>query len=443
MTNSATLPQAIDRAVNFAISARGRVVLPAVKGAIDPYTRRLERLFSTLGKPFSANELVQLCRNLARSLDAASGQKTPTQLSVAYEPAPFPRQGLVYGVQVLPSERPTKKLLAEGQLVLPCIPSRCDVYLQQLANLFDVLTYPLNAEQLDRLRERLQQELEKGYLLLPQARIRVVYGTVKGSQTGLTCKVSVVTRSIDEQAREILAKTPDYLAKLSPLVKVTDVANSIEPRDGTVLVAGLGTAQHAIPLARQGFNVNAIDLAEPFAQKLQEIAEEDTLPISIAAEDLLDPLVSLPSSRYHFAVVTEIAPRLIDREALHALLSKLSETLIPGGTLLLNLFLAADGVEFDTLALEAARAGNATIVTRSQLDEMLENLPLELTSVESVLDYEKTHRSENAQKLDPWYVRWASGQQVFAMPNSPISLHWLTLQRGTEASAPTAGETQF
>ncbi|PPT06778.1 SAM-dependent methyltransferase [Geitlerinema sp. FC II] len=439
VTNSATLQRAIANAISFNMSARGRVALPGVTGAVEPYAKRLERLFAHLGKPFSAKELVQLCENLAKSLETAAAQDSPTQLLVSYEPAPFPRQGLVYGVQVARTEAPINALLTQGQLVLPCVPALCDAYLKQLANLFAGLTYPLNEEQRDRLRQMLQRELEKGFVLSPQSRIRVVYGTGTPPQTGLNCKVSVAARSLSEQARDILAKTPDYLEKLPSLTKVTDVGTAIDPQDSTALVATVGTAQHALPLARHGFAVDAFELATPFAAKLRDLVESDNLAVSVTTDDILDPLVSLKPNSYRLAVVSEVASRLQNGDALKALLSKLANALVPGGTLLFNLFLADDGVEFDRVALEAARAANSTIVTRSQLEEVLADLPLTPTNETPVLDYERQHRPEDAPKLDPWYVRWAAGQQVFATAKPPISLHWITCDR-TSDTEPSSSE---
>lgn len=454
-TNSPNLRQAIARRITHSTSARGRLVLPAAKRALDPYAQRLERLFATLGKPFSPTEIVQLCQNLAKALDRADtagqaeGDSGDRVLALTYEPAAAPRQGLAYSLRVVPYKNPPQTLLTDGKIVLPCVPALCDDYLKQLGRLFDTLTYPMSQAQGDRLRERLQTALDDGFRLTPNARILVSYATVAPPQKGLSCQISVVSRSLADKSRDILQKFPDYPLQVPPLSKVVDLAQDFDPSQHAVLLAGVATAQHALPLARQGFAVRACDLAAPFAEQLQQVAAAENLPVTAAAEDLLDPLVSLPSQQYHLAILTEVLPRLPDVEAIAALLRHVAAALVPGGTLLLNLFLADDDVEFDRLALEAACAENATVLTRSQLHDLLDALPFQLADEVPVLTDEGDRRPADIPPLDPWYVRWASGQQVFALSTPPLALHWLTLTRdesppaATPDATPEAAETQF
>lgn len=442
-TNSPNFRQAIARNIQRSTSAAGRIVLPAVKGAFEPYAQRLERLFSTLGKPFSPKELVQLCQNLSKTLDAATQAEGDSQLVIDYEPAPFPNHGLNYRLQTVAQQNPPQVLLTQGKIVLPCIPALCDSYLQQIARAFAVLTYPLNQEQGQKLREKLQQELDKGFLLSPHARVLVTYATAGEPQPALSCKVSVVSRSLADKAEDILRQNPDYLNKIAPPTKIADVCQTADPEAGPVLLAGIGTGQYALPLARQGFHVDAIDLAAPFAEKLQAIAAEENLAVSAKAADLVDPLVPLERDRYQLAVVSEIAPNLQNLDALKTLLEKLSAALIPGGRLLLNLFLSHDEVSFDRIALETARAENCTAFSRSQLQDLLAPLPLQLSEEVGVIDYEKQHRSQDLPKLDLAYAQWALGQHVFMMPQPPLALYWLTLTRDSSpAPVETSSEPQ-
>ena len=421
-----TLHQAIARSLKRSLSAQGQLALPAVKGALDPYGQRLNRLFSLLGKPLSPSELVKLCQHLARLLQ---NPPTSSDIVLSYEPAPSPRQGLVYRLDRVKSETPSQTLRCQGQLVLPCIPCLSRDYLQQLANLFALLTHPLNQAQAEQLHSRLEQELENGFLLSPHSRLLVSYASNPPSQGGLSCQISVVTRSLAEQSQTILRQTPNYLETLAPLTKVVDLAKSMSPPDTPVLVAGVGTAQSALPLAQQGFTIDAIDLAPAFAQQLRQLAQEQTLPITVVSEDILDPLLNLKSQQYRLGILTDVAPRLADIEALELLLTKLAQALSPGGTLLINLFLAPEELPSTPLLEETARVFNSTLFRRSQLQSLLDHLPLTLIDEVSVIADEREHRPQDSLKLDPWYVRWAQGQQVFAMDTPPMELHWLTLRR--------------
>lgn len=429
-----TLQQAIARSLKRSLSAQGQIALPAVKGALDPYGQRLNRLFSLLGKPLSPSELVKLCQHLAQLLQ---NPPASSDIVLSYEPAPSPRQGLVYRLDRIKSETPSQTLRCQGQLVFPCIPCLSRDYLQQLASLFALLTHPLTQTQAEQLHHRLQQELDSGFLLSPQSRLLVSYASNPPSQGGLSCQISVVTRSLADQSQTILRQTPNYLQMFGPLTKVLDVAQSLSPplspplspQDTPILVAGVGTAQSALPLAQQGFTIDALDLAPAFAQQLRQWTQEQTLPITVVSEDILDPLLTLKSQQYRLGILTDVAPRLADVDALEQLLAKVAQALQPGGTLLINLFLAPEELPSTPLLEETARVFNSTLFRRSQLQSLLNRLPLTLIDEVSVMTYEREHRPQDGLKLDPWYVRWAQGQQVFAMETPPMELHWLTLRR--------------
>lgn len=439
-----TLQQAIARSLKRSLSAQGQVALPAVKGALDPYGQRLNRLFSLLGKPLSPSELVKLCQHLARLLQ---NPPASSDIVLSYEPAPSPRQGLVYRLDCLDSETPNQTLRCQGQLVFPCIPCLSRDYLQQLASLFALLTHPLTQAQAEQLHSRLEQELESGFLLSPQSRLLVSYASNPPSQGGLSCQISVVTRSLADQSQTILRQTPNYLQRFGPLTKVLDVAQSLSPplspEDTPILLAGVGTAQSALPLAQQGFTIDALDLAPAFAQQLRQLTQEQTLPITVVSEDILDPLLTLKSQQYRLGILTDVASRLADVDALEQLLAKVAQALQPGGTLLINLFLAPEELPSTPLLEETARVFNSTLFRRSQLQSLLDRLPLTLIDEVSVIAYEREHRPQDRLKLDPWYVRWAQGQQVFAMDTPPMALHWLTLRREETAEDPNPPNPLF
>ncbi|USR90357.1 methyltransferase domain-containing protein [Phormidium yuhuli AB48] len=420
------LYQAIARSLKGSLSAQGQIAFPAVKGAVDPYGQRINRLFSLLGKPLSPSELVKLCQHLATLL---KDPPTSSQIVLSYEPARAPRQGLVYRLDRVKTKSPSPALISEGQLVLPSIPCLRRDYLQQLAGIFALLTHPLNQAQAEQLEARLQEDLETGFLLSPQARLVVRYASNPPEEGGLSCQVSVVTRSLAEQSQTLLQQSPDYCETLGPLTKVMDLAKSFSAAETPVLVAGVGTAQSALPLARQGFSVDAMDLAPPFAHRLGQLLQQEPLPIRVMAEDILDPLVTPKPGHYGLGLLTEVASRVADGEALEGLLSKIAQALRPGGTLLLNLFLASEELPENPLLEQTARVFNSTLFRRSQLESLLQRLPFTLVDEVPVLAYEREHRPADQAKLDPWYARWAQGQQVFAMAEPPMALHWLTLVR--------------
>lgn len=94
---------------------------------------------------------------------------------------------------------------------------------------------------------------------------------------------------------------------------------------------------------------------------------------------------------YQLAVVSEVVSHFRTPEQVRLLLAKMCEVLCSGGLLLLNSFLTVDDYEPDQLAQQMSQVNWSYIITRSKLAVAMDQLPIEILSDESELEYERSH----------------------------------------------------
>ena len=239
--------------------------------------------------------------------------------------------------------------------------------------------------------------------------------------------VAQINAAASTRAKFIELHTGRYAdAKVMAVARtLPDVATS------PILDIGAGTGRNTLPLARLGYPVDALELAPAFALQLQTALESEALPGRVMVGDVLDERVSLSSSRYQCVILAEVVPHFHSYEQLRSLMERVSEVMASGGWLLLSTFLAVEGYEPDALALQMSRVTDAFVFTRSQLASALKNLPLQLISDESVVEYEQAHLPPSAWPPTEWFSHWASGRRLFALTREqpPVELRWILCQR--------------
>ncbi|MGA9382140.1 MAG: class I SAM-dependent methyltransferase, partial [Phormidium sp.] len=92
--------------------------------------------------------------------------------------------------------------------------------------------------------------------------------------------------------------------------------------------------------------------------------------------------------------------------------------------------LAVDDHEPDNFVKEMSEISWSYIITRKELQTAMEDLPLELISDESVIEYEQKHLPPEAWPPTTWFVNWAMGRDLFPISkNPPMELRWILLKR--------------
>lgn len=322
-----------------------------------------------------------------------------------------------------------RRTSARGQIVWPAVPTLVDHYVKSLAATFAAVERNFSEAELARIREILVDYTHQGFSASPFSKIVVDYETQAPPQTGLTWTISYrVVTIADEYAGWVENRTPPLFG-LHADAKVMDLAKSLgAPKDVPVLDVGAGTGRNTLPLARQGFPVDAVELAPALAKILRQEAANTSLDIHVFEGDALDPALGIPSRKYKLVVLAEVvASHFRSTEQLRKLFERAVDWLAPGGCLLFSAFLAGGGYKPDKMAHQLSEVMWCCVFHRNQLDEAASRLPLSRVSDESCHDYEHEHLPASSWPPTGWFADWSRGLDLFDVPadRSPLELRWL------------------
>jgi SAM-dependent methyltransferase len=101
------------------------------------------------------------------------------------------------------------------------------------------------------------------------------------------------------------------------------------PSSGTAVDLGAGFGLHAIPMARLGFSVTAIDTCQSLLDELRSLA--GALPITIVNDDLLKFRSHLTEPLSVVICAGDTLTHLPSRAAVEQLFEQISAALMPGG----------------------------------------------------------------------------------------------------------------
>jgi 2-polyprenyl-3-methyl-5-hydroxy-6-metoxy-1,4-benzoquinol methylase len=325
------------------------------------------------------------------------------------------------------------RIYPRGELVMPCVPSMLEHYMERLNVLFQTLGRPFSEQELVQLRELLQRRLEEGFQASPHSNLVLRYEPAKPPQTGLACNLSTVVSSVADQYKTWVDNRQPPLFGSHPDAKVMAVAAEIgdDPAKTPILDIGAGTGRNTLPLARAGYLVHAIELTPAFVQQIQTVVNTEGLPVVVTQGNILDPMVRMRPAHYKLAIVAEVISHFRDADQVRLLMAKMCDVIRSGGYLLFNTFLAVDGYEPDPAVREMSQIAWSTIFTKAEITSAMEDLPLEIISEEPVFDYEKSHLPEEAWPPTGWFNNWATGRDLFPMADRtpPMELRWILCKR--------------
>jgi SAM-dependent methyltransferase len=321
------------------------------------------------------------------------------------------------------------RLTAKEEILLPPVPGLVDHYVQGLNATWVALGRHFTTAELDYLRKVLGDTLKQALDTSPYSRVRVAYETDPPPKTSLTWNISVNVSTIEsEYAEWVAVRTPPLFGHY-PDAKVMDLARTLgTPSEVAVLDVGAGTGRNTIPLAREGFMADAVELAPALAQVLREDVEKQHLPVRVFEGNILDPEIAVPHEKYKLILLAEVvASHFRTAQQIRELFEAANRLLVPGGLLLFSAFIALDGYKPDDVARATSEVMWCCIFLRREIEEAIKGLPFEIVSDESTLEYEKSHLPAEQWPPTGWYEAWTAGQDLFdiAASKSPIELRWL------------------
>ena len=325
------------------------------------------------------------------------------------------------------------RIYPRGELIMPCVPSMLEHYMERLKVLFQTLGRPFSEEELTQLRELLARRLQEGFQSSPHSNLVLRYEPAKPPQTGLACNLSTHVSSVAEQYKTWVdtRKPPLFGSHADAKAIATAAQLNSNPGKTPILDVGAGTGRNTLPLARLGYLVHAIELTPEFVQQIQGAANAEGLPVVVTQGNILDPMVRMRPAHYKLAIVAEVISHFRDADQLRLLMAKMCDVIRSGGLLLFNTFLAVDGYEPDAAVREMSQIAWSTIFTRAELAAAMEDLPLELISDEPVFEYEKEHLPPEAWPPTGWFNNWATGRDLFPLAEKqpPMELRWILCKR--------------
>ena len=331
-----------------------------------------------------------------------------------------------------------------GSITIPAVPAMLEEYVGLCIETFTAFGVQFDDEQRDNLRKILDSELNQAFTSSPRSEILITYDSPVGRSVNyhVSARWSSVESAYDHW---VSTREPPFFGKEADARVIAASQEVADPSECPVLDIGAGTGRNALALARRGHPVDALEMSGGFAELLREQARKETLSIRVIQQEITAARELLPRD-YRLIVVSEVASDFRSTDELRALFEIAAECLLPGGHLVMNLFLPEGDYVPDESARQRGLQAYSAIFTREELAVATAGLELECCDETEVLSYEKKHLPPESWPPTKWYEGWVSGLDVFSFEtkipptSAPISLRWLVYRKtSTLTSASTDG----
>lgn len=326
---------------------------------------------------------------------------------------------------------------AKGELAMPCIPSLLDHHFSQIKGLLQSIGQNFSESELETLRKSLDNRLKEGFAASPYARISFRYeppNLMAGMDKGLRISFQLNTPTTEDKYQGWVKNRDGALFGTHADAKVMEVAASLAKLSPNseirILDIGSGTGRNTLPLAKAGFQVDAIELAPVFVEHLRSLITEENLKVNVSQGDVLQTDTKIKVAHYDLVLVAEVISHFRNLDQVKLLLARMCDALKPGGKLLFSTFVTAENYQPNQFIRELAQMSWSFLLTPAEMNEAIANLPLTIISQESAFEYEKANLPTEAFPPTTWFSSWATGRDLFPMEQDPpASLQWILAQR--------------
>ena len=314
--------------------------------------------------------------------------------------------------------------------MLPAVPHMLDDYVTRFEQVFAAMGRRLNEAERQHSRGVLAEQLGIAFSKSQRSSIIMSYS----AGVAMPLRYSVTAQHPDLSATYehwVDTRKPPFFgahADAKVLAVAREATNAV---DCPVLDVGAGTGRDALAVARLGHTVDAVELTPKVVEILRDTAAQESMPLRVICEDVFRSS-GLLRRDYWLIIVSEVVSDFRSVAEWRALLELAARHLRNGGKLLVNVFVAHNGLCVEDLATrEFAQQVFSFFMTPAELAAATRGLPLELVPSASVDDYERGNLPADAWPPTPWYEEWVSGQDIFDLPReaSPVTLMWLVLEK--------------
>ena len=317
----------------------------------------------------------------------------------------------------------------DGEIHLPAVPAMREEFTDKCVRTFAEAGRVFNAEERSHLAAALGRALTEGYAFSQRSSITVAYRS--RSAGPLDYEVTVNRVTLEEAYDEWVSQRQPPLFGPGPDARIWALATEAsDPHGCRVLDIGAGTGRNTFALARRGHPVDAAELTAAFADAIASDAHREGLDVTVIRRDVFDPGAGLRGD-YSLMLLSGVVSEFRTAEHLRAMFGLAARSLLPGGTLVFNTFLARDGAGLDEAARQFAEFSYSAFFTRAEMAAAVRGLPLELVADDSVYEYEKANLPDGAWPPTDWYENWVTGRDVFGLDpeRSPIESRWLVYRK--------------
>ena len=214
-----------------------------------------------------------------------------------------------------------------------------------------------------------------------------------------------------DQFSEAERQVGDLLQGLGLRLGLNSSAESVEHSPLQILDLGCGPGRHALPLARAGLKVTAVDTSAHLLDQLRDQARRQNLDMEILRQDMR---LFIQPEQFDLALVMWTSFGYFDDEHDHRqVLSNLFQSLKPGGRLVLDLV----GLEYLCRNLEPVHFSETEdgqiLIERPTLTDDLTRLENEWILIEPDADgRESVHRTLFSHRV------WSAGEITYWLKDS-------------------------
>ncbi len=327
-----------------------------------------------------------------------------------------------------------RRVRTEGTISFPAAPSLLEHYLRRLSSMFGAMGKKFSRDELASLRGFLEPRLQQGFERSPHARIQVRWEPEAPPGTGVDYKIWLEDGSLEaEYAKWGTSEGPPPFGAHADAKLLQVVAGLGKPARQRALDIGAGTGRNTFALARAGFKVDALEPTPTFCDSVRAGALAENLPVKVIQSSVFAPKLRLPSNAYSVVVCSEVTSHFRGAADLRSFFERVAACLRPGGSLVVNAFLADPDFEPSLTGRELSQVAWSTVFTRAELAKATRGLGISLVSEDSVHDFERANQPTEGWPPTSWFESWSQGLNCYRMlrGSAPMQLRWLHYRKRT------------